>query len=47
MMLQGGLPQKGKALLVLRLPLPGLSPKSHEVKRRLLWAAGGYPRISL
>lgn len=34
MMLQGGLPQKGKALLVFCFPLPGLSPKSHKVKRR-------------
>lgn len=36
MMLQGGLPQKGKALLVFCFPLPELSSKSHKVKRRLL-----------
>lgn len=27
-MLQGGLPKKGKALLVFHFPLPGLSPES-------------------
>lgn len=43
MILQGGLLQKGKALLVFRFPLPGHSPKSHKVKHSLLWAAGDTP----